>query len=211
MFSISCNEHRTGSTTLTQLVLAMVWLFTVGCNAEGPTGPSPLFLPYENPIANTTHKLTLSAFDFLVLGPNVPILPSCVGIGPSRLKSLVSASVMVRRIDATWRVVPATGADGKFALYLHAANGTSQSDVPVTGTIRGFMNNTAVALSHERGDVRVTFDAGEGDVPLEGTVHHYGTFAKGLVGGPITFSAPEGPEIRCVPGTVSWSLSGPLP
>jgi hypothetical protein len=208
MFSASSNEHRNGSTTLTQLVLAMVWLVAVGCSAEGPTGPSPIPLPFENLIANTTHTLTLSGFDYVALGPNEPILASCVGIGPSRLKSLVTASVMVRRIGATWRVVPATNNDGKFELYLHAAN--HQVDVPVTGTIRGFLNNTAVAHSDERGEVRVTFDVGEGDVPLEGAVLNRGAFAKGRIGGPITVSAPDGPEIRCMPGTVSWSLNGPL-
>jgi hypothetical protein len=187
----------------------LVWLVTVGCSAEGPTGPSPLFLPYEDPIANTTHNLTLLGFDFVPLGPNESVVQSCVGIGPSRLK-IVSASVLVRRIGATWRVMPATGNDGRFALYFHA-NGTSSGHVPVTGTIRGFMNNTAVAPGHKGGDLRVTVDAGESDVPLEGAVHHHLPLAKGLIGGPITFSAPDGMETRCMPGAVSWSLSGPLP
>lgn len=191
MFSASHSAHRNdGSsvsvTTLARPVLALVLLATLGCSAEGPTGPSLISLPYdEDASAYASHQLKMMGFDGVARnGPNGPIVPACVGLGVSGLAWEATATVMVRRIGAaTWRVVPATSKDGSFELYLHAAHGTKQLDVPVTGTIRGFLKNT-VAPDFGVGDVRVTFDSDrEGAIPVEGAVLNHGLFAHGTIGG----------------------------
>jgi hypothetical protein len=114
----------------------------------------------------------------------------------------------MRRDGAVWRGAETSLAGGSVELILRRSDAAQDRIfLPITGSIGGVLEGRATTLGE---DVTVTFGGGGDSVSITGRVVTQGYISDGVINGVLAIAGPHGERSNCLPGTVGWSLTGPV-
>jgi hypothetical protein len=175
-----------------------VAVILAGCSNGSPSSPTGAALP----LTSGNYLVTFSAADLGGAGP--PCLDA-----ESANMGFVVLEMTGRQDDDAFRAAASDAGSLRLelrrGLTMGGGTGTGLS-VAVSGSVQGWATNQNVNVlpGEERPLNVVRFD---GSASVQGEVIADGVVAHGRVMGGAAFVSPDGVEVRCVPGTVTWSLT----
>jgi hypothetical protein len=179
-------------------------LLLAACSSDSLTNPSGASLP----LSSGRYVITLLAADFAGSGAATPV-PACPGSGAADITTV--SLELTGRIDGdVFDATASSAASGTVRLHLMRGltmvGGAVFNPIPVTGWLEGTGTHQNVAGSLAALPPNtVRFD---GRASLRGELASAGVITYGTVTGTVSFANPDGVEVRCNPGTVTWSMSG---